>query len=106
MVLVLTQDTFAKEVLQSQLPVLVDFFAGWCPPCKLLAPIIEELAQELQGKVKIAKLNIDEAQNIAGRYQVMSVPTMIVFEDGKEKKRIIGLRNKADLLKELEVNSQ
>ncbi len=103
MVIILNQDNFAKEVLQSQLPVLVDFFGEWCPPCKLLAPIIEELAQELAGTVKVGKLNIDQNREIASQYNVMSVPTMILFEDGKEKKRMVGLRTRADLLKELQI---
>ena len=80
----------------------MDFFGTWCPPCKLLAPIIEELAEELPGKVKVGKLDIDQAQEIAAKYNVMSAPTMILFKNGREEKRIVGLRSKADILKEIE----
>lgn len=97
----LNKDNFEKEVLQSDLPVLVDFYATWCPPCKMLAPVIEQLAEELRDKMKVAKLDIDQNQAIAQKYGVMSVPTMIIFESGKEKKRMVGLRSKEDLVKEL-----
>lgn len=101
MALQLTKDNFEKEVLKSDLPVLVDFTATWCPPCKILTPIIEELAKELKSKAKIVKLDIDGHQALAQKYGVMSVPTMIIFKDGKETKRIIGLRTKEELKKEL-----
>ena len=101
MVLVLIEQNFAKEVLESKIPVLVDFYAQWCSPCKVLAPIIEELAKELKGKVKVGKLDIDQAKEIASKYSVMSIPTLILFKDGKEEKRIVGLRNKEELKKEL-----
>lgn len=102
MSIIFTEDNFEKEVIKSGLPALVDFFGTWCPPCKLLAPIIEELAEELPGKVKVGKLDIDQAQEIAAKYNVMSAPTMILFKNGREEKRIVGLRSKADILKEIE----
>ena len=97
----LNKDNFEKEVVKSDLPVLVDFFASWCPPCKMLGPIVEELAKELKGELKVGKLNIDESPAIAQKYGVMSVPTMILFKKGKEVKRIVGLRGKEEIKKEI-----
>ena len=76
---------------------LVDFFAEWCGPCKMIAPMIEELARELNGKATIAKLDIENAQQVAGQYRVNSIPTLIVFKDGQEVKRFVGVRSKDDL---------
>lgn len=76
---------------------LVDFFADWCGPCKMIAPMIEELAKEMQGKATIAKLDIENAQQVTARFQVTSIPTLIVFKDGKEIKRFVGVRSKDDL---------
>lgn len=101
MAIVLNEQNFEKEVLKADLPVLVDFYADWCGPCKMLSPIIEELAEELKDKVKMAKLDIDQNKEITVKYGVMSVPTMILFKDGKEEKRIVGLRSKEELKKEL-----
>ncbi len=98
MELKLNSDNFEKEVLNSEKPVLVDFFADWCGPCKMMAPVIEELADELDGKAKVGKINVDENSDIAVEYNVMSIPTLIVFKNGKEDKRFVGLRNKEELL--------
>lgn len=95
--LVLNDQNFKKEVLESEIPVLVDFYAEWCPPCKMLAPILEELNKKYGQKIKMAKLNIDKDTEIALQYQVMSVPTLIIFKNGKEIKRIIGLQTKEEL---------
>jgi len=97
----LTTTNFEKEVLENKIPVLVDFYSSWCPPCKMLAPIIEELAKELKGEIKVGKLNIDQAREIAGKYGVMSIPTLILFKNGKEEKRIVGLRSKEEIKREL-----
>ena len=82
-------------------PLLVDFWAEWCGPCKMIAPILDEIAQEEAGKLRIGKLNVDEAPDIARRFEVMSIPTMIVFKDGEPAKRIIGAKGKAQLLDDL-----
>ena len=83
----LSTENFEKEVLKSEKPVLVDFYADWCGPCNAMAPVIEELAKELEGKVKVGKINVDENPDIAVEYNVMSIPTLIVFKNGKEEKK-------------------
>ena len=94
----LSTENFEKEVLKSEKPVLVDFYADWCGPCNAMEPVIEELAKELEGKVKVGKINVDENPDIAVEYNVMSIPTLIVFKNGKEEKRLVGLRNKEELI--------
>lgn len=94
----LSTENFEKEVLKSEKPVLVDFYADWCGPCNAIAPVIEELAKELEGKVKVGKINVDENPDIAVEYNVMSIPTLIVFKNEKEEKRLVGLRNKEELI--------
>jgi thioredoxin 1 len=96
-----TDATFDREVLQSSTPVLVDFWAEWCGPCKMISPVLEEIAEEHQGKVTIAKLNVDENPEIAMRYGVMSIPTLALFIGGVEKKRIIGAMPKRNIVTEL-----
>lgn len=97
----LSDTTFDEEINASSEPVLVDFWAEWCGPCKMIAPILEEIAEEQAGKLKVAKLNVDEAPAIAQRFEVMSIPTMIVFRDGKPAKRLVGAKPKAALVKDL-----
>jgi thioredoxin 1 len=98
----LNDQNFQEEVLKSNLPVLVDFFATWCGPCKMQAPIIEELEKEYQGKVKILTLDVDKCQQTSGQYQVMSIPTLILFKGGKEVERLMGLQNKGVLKEKLD----
>ena len=96
-----TDATFASDVLGSDKPVLVDFWAEWCGPCRLVAPVLEEIAGEQQGKLTIAKLNVDENPVTARTYQIMSIPTMGVFSGGQLVKTIVGARPKAAILREL-----
>jgi thioredoxin 1 len=96
-----TDASFAKDVLQSDKPVLVDFWAEWCGPCRLVAPVLEEIASQHGEKLQIVKLNVDENPQIARDYQVMSIPTMSVFQGGKIVKTIVGAKPKAALLKDL-----
>lgn len=100
MELKLNSENFEREVLDSNEPVLVDFYADWCGPCKMMGPIVEELAEKLQGKAKVGKVNVDENQDLAMEYTVMSIPTLIIFRDGKEAKRFVGVRDKNELLNE------
>ena len=97
-----TSADFEKEVLQSDKPVLVDFFADWCGPCKMMAPVVEQLAEELEGKAKVGKLNIDENMDIAEKYRVMNIPTFLIFKDGQDKERIVGAVSKNVLKNKLE----
>jgi len=93
----LTQENFAGEVLQSTTPVLVDFWAEWCGPCKMITPILGELADEYEGRVKIAKVNIDEQQGLAAEYGIRAIPTLLLFDKGQVADQIVGLRSKRDL---------
>lgn len=101
MELKLDSNNFEKEVINSEQPVLVDFYADWCGPCKMMAPIVEEIANELQGKAKVGKINVDENQDLAMKYGIMSIPTMIIFKNGEETKRFVGVRDKGELMETL-----
>jgi thioredoxin 1 len=96
-----TDATFDNEVLKSSTPVLVDFWAEWCGPCKMISPVLEEIADEHKGKLTIAKLNVDENPDVAMRYGVMSIPTLALFIGGVEKKRLIGAMPKRNIVNEL-----
>jgi thioredoxin 1 len=96
-----TDDSFSADVLSSNTPVLVDFWATWCGPCKMVAPVLEEIASEKAGALRVAKIDVDENPATARDFQVVSIPTMILFKDGKPVKRILGAKGKAALLREL-----
>jgi thioredoxin 1 len=97
-----TDENFEEEVLKSELPVLVDFYAEWCGPCKMLGPIIEELAKEYEGKWKIGKCNIDESSETAGKYGVQSIPTLIFVKDGQVVDKMMGFQSKEALKAKLD----
>jgi thioredoxin 1 len=96
-IVVLTQENFAKEVLETPKPILVDFWAEWCNPCRALTPILDELAGEYDGRVRIGKVNIDDQQELAAQYSIQSIPTLLLFNQGQVTEQIVGLRSKRDL---------
>jgi thioredoxin 1 len=97
----LSTSTFDETVASTDLPVVVDFWAEWCGPCKAIAPILSELSTELEGQAVIAKLNVDDHPDIAMRYNVMSIPTLLVLQGGEVRKRLVGAKGKGQLLQEL-----
>lgn len=97
-----TSENFESEVLNAEVPVLVDFYADWCGPCKAMAPVVETLAEEYEGKVKVGKINTDENQDIAMEYGIMSIPTFLVFKGGKVEKKLIGMQDKRNLVAAIE----
>lgn len=97
-----TEANFEAEVLGSELPVLVDFYADWCGPCKMMAPVIEKLASEYDGKLKVGKLNVDEAMPVAQKYRVASIPNFIIFKNGEPMANFIGAMSETDLKAKLD----
>lgn len=96
-----TDQNFETEVLKSEKPVLVDFWAEWCGPCQMMGPIIDELAEEVKDEYKVGKLNVDESRETAAKYGIMSIPTLIIFKDGKVVKQLVGVQSKEGLKIEL-----
>lgn len=92
-----TKDNFESEVVQSSVPVLIDFWAAWCGPCKTIGPRVDELAVQVGDKAKICKVNVDEEMALAQKFGIMSIPTLVIFKDGKEANRVVGVRSKDEL---------
>jgi thioredoxin 1 len=101
-IVIITDTNFDKEVLQSASPIVVDFWAEWCGPCKQIAPVLDELATEYDGKVKVAKVNIDEFQDLAARFRINSIPTFLFFKNGQVVDQVVGLRSKKDFKSKLD----
>ena len=100
--LTITKENFASEVLASDKPVLIDLWAEWCGPCRMMAPVVAELAEDYAGRVRVGTVNVDEQADIAVRYGVSSIPTLLLFKDGREAGRLVGYRPKADVAAALE----
>lgn len=99
-----TDDNFEAEVINAEKPVLVDFWAAWCGPCKMIAPVIDEIAEELDGKLKVGKVDVDANQKTAGNFGVMSIPTLIILKNGAEVERIVGYKTKNELANIINAN--
>jgi thioredoxin 1 len=100
-IVILTEGNFEQEVAKSAQPVLVDFWAEWCGPCKMIAPLLDELADEKAGQLKIAKVNVDDNQQLASRFGIRAIPTLLIFKDGQVKETIVGMTGKKDLEKKI-----
>lgn len=98
-----TDANFDEEIANSTVPVLVDFWAPWCGPCRMIAPIIDEIADEKAGLAKVGKVNVDECPAVASKFRIQAIPTLLIFENGEKKEQIVGLAGKADLLAKLGV---
>ena len=95
-IVILTKENFDAEVLKSDKPVLIDFWASWCGPCRMVSPMIDSLAEEYEGRAKVCKVNVDEQDELAARFEVMSIPTVLIIKDGKPVEKSVGARTKAE----------
>jgi thioredoxin 1 len=101
-VVTVTENNFDQDVLKSDKPVLVDFWASWCGPCRMVSPIVDEIGNESDGRYRVGKINVDEEPDLAARYNVMSIPTLMVFKNGELSKTSVGVRSKQDILSMLD----
>ena len=99
----INDDNFEKEVMQEEMPVLVDFWADWCPPCKMMEPIVADIAEEYEGKLKVGNLNVDDNPNTASRFKIRGIPTLVLFKKGIVVEQIIGAQNKESLKQKLDL---
>lgn len=97
-VIKITSENFEEEVTKSEVPVLLDFWAPWCGPCKMLSPIVDDLAEELKDKVKVGKVNVDEEMDLSSRFKIMSIPTLVLFKQGNVESILVGLRSRQEIL--------
>ena len=100
-VLKITSENYEEEVLKSDKPVLIDFYADWCGPCRMMSPIIDEIAEEMADKIKVGKINVDENQDLAMEYEVMSIPTIMIIKNGKVENTFVGVRDKGEIMEAL-----
>lgn len=98
-VITVNNENFEKEILQSRMPVLLDFWASWCGPCKMMSPVVDDIAESMNTSIKVGKINIDECPELAAKYGVMSIPTFVVLKDGKETGRTVGVQSREEIVK-------